>query len=323
MPGKKDKQLLEALTQACTARALLFHDGVRTNGIDLLITEIDHIDPRSLDWDLKKLGITLKAFTKVQAAEGLPHQVFTHPKVIRTRPHLVAYYRNMVTISRKGIAQILFPSERFEAHRAIEMTEQEALQMSVTFNRIICGVIDSLSDYTPQLSRQAILAEIGTELQGTWANTVGQGAAKKVEELFAKYIEHKGLGQREKVGLYHLNNGWTLRFAAEPDAAFLDPQGETWIAIEIKGSLDLAGAQTRYGETKKSFAKVLAKNPRCHTIYLASCFTNAVIEQIKMDEQVRKWFNLTSILYDPLDRTEFLEHVFYHVNAPRSRKRSS
>jgi len=322
LTGEKDKQLLEALTQAYTARALLFHEGVRTNGIDLLIAEIDQIDHRGFDWDLKKLGISPKSFARVKTAGGLPHQVFTHPGIIRLRPHLVAYYRNMVAISRKGIAQILFPSDRFESRRASEMTEQEALQVSITFNRIISGVIDSIQDYTPQLSRQVILAEIGTELQGTWANTVGQGAAKKVEELFADYICNKGLGEHEKAGLYRLKNGWSLRFAAEPDAAFLDPQGETWIAIEIKGSLDLAGAQTRYGETKKTFAKMHAKNPRCHTIYLASCFTKAVIDQIEMDGQVRKWFNLTSILYDPLDRSEFLEHVFYHVNAPQSRRRS-
>ena len=36
-----------------------------------------------------------------------------------------------------------------------------------------------------ELSRQAIFAEIGTELQGTWANLVGQGAAKAVEDLLA------------------------------------------------------------------------------------------------------------------------------------------
>ncbi len=88
------------------------------------------------------------------------------------------------------------------------------------------------------------------------------------------------------------------------------------IAIEIKGSLDVAGAQTRYGEAKKTFAKQLALNPRCHTIYLASCFTDAVIRQIKADGHVRDWFNLTSILYDAAERKHFLQQLFYIVSTP-------
>jgi hypothetical protein len=113
-----------------------------------------------------------------------------------------------------------------------------------------------------------------------------------------------------------LRNGWSITFAAEPDVAFFDPNGVKQIAIEIKGSLDVAGAQTRYGEAKKSFAKQLAQNPRCHTIYLASCFTDAVINQIRADGQVRDWFNLTSILYDGNEKEAFLKKLFHIVSTP-------
>jgi len=98
--------------------------------------------------------------------------------------------------------------------------------------------------------------------------------------------------------------------------AFFDAAGVKQIAIEIKGSLDTAGAQTRYGEAKKSFAKQLQENPRCHTVYLASCFTDAVIRQIRSDGQVREWFNLTSILYDEEERRRFLQRVFHIVSTP-------
>jgi len=86
--------------------------------------------------------------------------------------------------------------------------------------------------------------------------------------------------------------------------------------VEIKGSLDVAGAQTRYGEALKSFRKMLAENPRCHTVYLASCFTDAVIGQMRDEGQVRAWYNLTSVLADEAERRRFLGQVFHVVDEP-------
>lgn len=320
---KRDTHLVEALTRAYTARAKLFHQGVSLAKIDLLIAEIDAMDGKALTWKYERLGISRKAFKKVLKAGGLPHQVFAHPKVISVLPHLIGYYRNIVTISKKGIAQILFPTEAFEARRRRSMSDEQALQICQVFNRIISGVIDELADYSVPLSRQAILAEIGTELQGTWANLVGKGAAKAVEDMLAAYINKHGLGERSRPGFFKLKNGWTIEFTAEPDVAFKDPEGVKQIAIEIKGSLDTAGAQTRYGEAKKSFAKQIAENPRCHTIYLASSFTDAVIKQIEADGQVRDWVNLTSVLVDPDEQLRFLERLFYIVQTPAKRRRTA
>lgn len=321
MPKQRDAHLLEALTKAYTARAKLFHRGVSAAKTDLLIAEIDGIDAASLRWSFDRLGITRTAFKRVRSAGGVPHHVFAHPDIISVRPHLIAYYRNIVTISKKGIAQILFPTEGFEARRRQRMSDDQALLMCQTFNRIISGVIDEMPEYRVELSRQAILAEIGTELQGSWANLVGQGAAKAVEGMLAEYIDRQGLGEHPSQGSFKLKNGWTIEFAAEPDVAFRDAEGVKQIAIEIKGSLDTAGAQTRYGEAKKSFGKQLSENPRCHTIYLASCFTDAVINQIVADGQVRDWFNLTSILGDQDDREQFLAKLFYIVQTPTRRRR--
>ncbi|MBL7152408.1 MAG: XcyI family restriction endonuclease [Phycisphaerae bacterium] len=252
----------------------------------------------------------------MKEAGGLPHQVFAHPNVIIERPHLIAYYRNIVTISKKGIGQLLFSTEGYESGRKEEIAGSDARGICETLNRILSGVIEDLPDYTVELSRQAILAEIGTELQGTWANVIGQGAARAVEQLLAEHIDRKEIGERLAGGGFALDNGWSIVFGSEPDAAFFDSDGAKQIAIEIKGSLDKAGAQTRYGEAKKSFAKQLRENPRCHTVYLASCFTDAVIKQIKQDGQVREWFNLTSILYDEAERKRFLNRLFHIVKTP-------
>jgi len=312
-----DDNLLQALTKTYQARAQLFHNGIKASKIDLLIAEIDNIDHTQLQWDLGNLGISNSAFARVKLSGSLPHQVFAHPEVICNRPHLIAYYRNIVTISKKGIAQILFPTDRYEAKKTDSMEKEDAQKICHTFNTIVSGVIEKISDYTLELSRKAVLAEIGTELQGTWANMIGKGAAKAVENIFKEYIENKNIGTHDKPGIFKLHNGWLIRFGNEPDVAFYDDNSVKQIAIEIKGSLDKAGAQTRYGEAKKSFAKQLSENPRCYTVYLASCFTDAVIQQIQTDGQVREWFNLTSILYDSQEKNRFLRKIFHIVNMPK------
>jgi hypothetical protein len=307
---------MKALTKAYTARARIFHNGVVASGVDLLIAEIDGISESDLSWNLKSLGITASAFQRVKQSKGRPHQVFAHPNILTKRPHLVAYYRNIATISKKGISQILFPTEKYEARRSGKLERADANKLCRVLNRILSGVIDSIPNYQVHVSRKAILAEIGAQLQGTWANLVGQGASKNVERILKDYIDGNDLGAQKASGRYELNNGWTIVFGAEPDVAFFDQKQVKRIAIEIKGSLDVAGAQTRYGEAKKSFAKQILENPRCHTVYLASCFTGAVIDQIKVDGQVRDWFNLTSVLSDKDERQRFLKLLFHIVNTP-------
>jgi len=311
-----DKNLVAALTKAYTARAKLFHTGVKASKIDLLIAEIDQIDGSRLNWANVEIGVSSRALDLLRQSGEAPHQVFAHPDVIRDRPHLICYYRNIVTISKKGIDQILFSTDAYESGRKERIDDTDARKICQTFNRILSAIIEELPDYSVSLSRQACLAEIGTELQGSWANTIGQGAARAVRGILCEYITEKDFGSCPMTGDLRLNNGWKVVFANEPDVAFFDAEGTKQIAIEIKGSLDVAGAQTRYGEAKKSFAKQLEENPRCHTVYLASCFTDAVIEQIKRDGQVREWFNLTSILYDPSERKRFLNRIFHVVRTP-------
>jgi hypothetical protein len=315
MKKTHDQHLLDQLVKAYTARAKLFHSSLKAANIDLLISEIDDTAADSLRWPLQSLGISNPAMTRLKAAGASPHQVFAHPDLISKRPYLIAYYRNIATISKKGVSQVLFSVESYESRKRGEMDRDLALQLCRMFNKILSGVIEDTTDYDVGLSRQSLFAEIGTELQGSWTNTLGTGAAKKVREILLDHVVANETGIEIR-GVIELRHGWRIVFASEPDVSFFDKGGTRRIAIEIKGSLDRAGAQTRYGEAKKSFSKVLKENPRCHTIYLASCYTDAVVEQIKADGQVRDWFNLTSIVYDDRERASFLGKLFHLVRAP-------
>jgi hypothetical protein len=76
--------------------------------------------------------------------------------------------------------------------------------------------------------------------------------------------------------------------------------------------MDKAGAQTRLGEAKKSFAKAKAENAHCSTIYLASCFTDAVLSQLKTEREVDLHFNLIEILADEAKKIRFLKELFHY-----------
>jgi len=107
-----------------------------------------------------------------------------------------------------------------------------------------------------------------------------------------------------------LKSGMKLCFGSEPDVECRSKAGELVCVIEIKGSADKAGAQTRLGETKKSFTKAKLENPRCHTIFLPSVQTPSVLKQLKTERDIDQVFDLLAILRNKLKRIEFLEELF-------------
>ena len=101
-----------------------------------------------------------------------------------------------------------------------------------------------------------------------------------------------------------------IRAGSEKGLAFLGAPMS--ISNSSKYFMDKAGAQTRLGEAKKSFAKAKAENAHCSTIYLASCFTDAVLAQLKTEREVDLHFNLIEILADETKKIRFLEELFHY-----------
>ncbi|MFQ5753711.1 MAG: XcyI family restriction endonuclease, partial [bacterium] len=243
--------------------------------------------------------------------------VFCHPDILISQSELIEYYRNIAALSQKGLSQIL--SGR-------GLTQQEkSLAISKILNGILSQVVANEKAFSKDSTNRVLFAELGAEIQGTWVNIIGAGAAKQVEQLILEFVQQEKMaksiedfagtitGKRRKQRVIRLTNDWQIIFASEPDIAIRDTQEVLQIAIEIKGSMDKAGAQTRYGEAKKSFGKALSENPRCETIYLASCFTQSVLDQIRHDGQVRKIYNLIDILQDTKKRNEFLDEIFKYL----------
>lgn len=309
-----DEILRDALKKAYLARAKLFAQGIQKRSIEETKRFLADQKSTEVAWNLGQLGISKAAFEKVRASGVEPHMVFCHPKIVEANPQVLEYYRNLAALSNKGLNQML----------AGVKTQERASERIRLINNVVSAIVEDLPTFDLALARSVIPVEIGAELQGEWVNRIGQGAATYVEDLMTDFAKSKSVvrsiekktvrikGKRKTHRSILLTNGWRIIFGDEPDVSIRDTKNVLKAAIEIKGSMDRAGAQTRYGEAKKSFGKALKEHAQCETIYLASCFTAAVNEQIEADAQVRKTFNLVEIMADPAKRKEFLREIFVY-----------
>ena len=260
----------------------------------------------NLEWDWNILGITNTAREAAKKLGFVPSEVFVHPDVILKRPELVDYYRLLACLPNKGLAQI---------------KPQKSKNDSLDLCRLLNGFLSSLLTVTAKASRESLLntvfAEAGTEWQGTWVNSIGLQASQALEQILSNFASDHGLMDisataefADKERGFVLKTGTVIRFGSEPDVECRSKSKELICVIEIKGSADKAGAQTRLGETKKSFTKARNENPRCQTIFLPSVLTPAVKRQLKTERDIDHVFDLLAIFKDEAKRTEFLEELF-------------
>jgi XcyI restriction endonuclease len=260
----------------------------------------------NLEWDWKELGITDTAREAAKKLGFVPSEVFVHPHVILKKPELTDYYRLLACLPNKGLAQIKSKKSKID---------------SLTLCQLLNGFLSSLLTATAKASRESLLntvfAEAGTEWQGTWVNSIGLQASQALEQILSDFASDRGLMDvsatakfADKERGFVLKTGTIIRFGSEPDVECRSKTKELICVIEIKGSADKAGAQTRLGETKKSFTKAKLENPRCHTIFLPSVLTPAVEKQLKTERDIDQVFDLLAILRDESKRVEFLEELF-------------
>jgi hypothetical protein len=261
---------------------------------------------RNLVWDWESLGITSAARAAADRLGFVPSEVFAHPDVLAASPALKDYYRLLACLPNKGLAQI---------------KSREQKGNLIGHCRLLNGILSSLLATAAKASHESLLntvfAEAGTEWQGTWVKSIGSKAARTVEKILNRFAADKNLLDPEATAKLNkkgaglvLLSGTILRFASEPDVECRSKDGKLICVIEIKGSTDKAGAQTRLGETKKSFTKAKLENPRCHTIFLPSIVTEAVRVQLKTEREIDQVFDLLEILSNEKARADFLEELF-------------
>lgn len=270
---------------------------------------------QALLWDCDLLNISPQAKAVCERLGFTPSEVFAHPEVLRKRPKLFEYYRLLGCLSNKGLIQI--KQQLGLSKKSVKAPEELQLKLCRLLNRFCSNAIARTATASRESLLRTIYAEAGSEWQGTWVNNIGLLAAQELQQVVVEFAEQRNLVDRHKTGkaaeegnYLVLKSGTKLCFGSEPDVECRNKVGELVCVIEIKGSADKAGAQTRLGETKKSFTKAKLENPRCHTIFLPSVLTPAVQKQLKTERDIDQVFDLLGILRDESKRIEFLEELF-------------
>jgi hypothetical protein len=296
------------LRQRYLSRSILFWKFVK----DAKFAKLQHLARtaswKKLDWDWEALGITQAGRTAAEAFGFVPTEVFAHPTVIEENSELFNYYRLLACLPNKGLAQIKTAKKK------------DFVDLCILLNGFISELLANSSRVSREIILRTIFAEAGSEWQGTWVNKIGLLAAQNLEKLLVDYAHTMNLIDENateaalaKENCIVLKSGTSVIFGSEPDVECRNSKHELICVIEIKGSADKAGAQTRLGETKKSFTKAKLENPRCVTIFLPSILTSAVRKQLETERDIDKVFNLIEIFKNTAKRGEFLEELFKYI----------
>jgi hypothetical protein len=200
------------------------------------------------------------------------------------------------------------------------------MRIAKAVNNLISLLIDSDANWTLDGLRTAALLNLGSQVNGSWRNEIGNEGSRRVKGLVVAFTSEHGLAHyallddglqvllnqmvdHQMVRVIQLLNGFSLAFSSEPDIAVRDPAGTLVATVEVKYGLDPAGALERYGAAKKSFESATRENIRVSNVYLASCITPEVRRRISEDRLVNREFNLTEVLYDVGKRQEFLNYI--------------
>jgi XcyI restriction endonuclease len=295
------------LTERYLKRAALFWKFTRDAKLAHLQKEARSASWKNLKWNWTELGISADARTAADKLGLVPSEIFAHPEVVAKNPDLLKYYRLLACLPAKGVAQIRKKSTKLS----------RISDLCVLLNQFLSRLVVATGSTNRETLLGTMHAEAGSEWQGTWVNNIGKASALELERIIIDFAHLKGLvavsegtDPTPDEGVVVLKSGTTIAFGSEPDVEFRNAKKELACVIEIKGSADKAGAQTRLGETKKSFTKAKQENARCHTIFLPSVSTAAVKKQLETERDIDQVFDLLDIFRDAKKRRAFLIELF-------------
>ncbi len=301
---------------------------------------IQKLIPLSKDYDWKKYnswGISKESFEEIEKSGLNLIQVFSHPRLLREHPTLIAYYRNIAALSQKSVSYLTgIHPVKFEEGDRNDLPETQAIELSRLFNEHLSLIIEStLEEFNKEYINGLLFASTGAQIDGSWRNAIGDEAEKVVQKLLIKEAidlskltafllrnnpsgieKYKKENVKEQISRikefkgFTLNNKKSVLFSSEPDISIIDEDGSTIAVIEVKGGTDPAGALERYGASKKSFEEAIRHNPHVITIFVASCITPEVESRIKKDKTIKQYYNLTTILTHEKKRENFVNYIF-------------
>ena len=261
---------------------------------------------------LENLMICAAAWEHVAGLGVPPRLVFAHPDILRAHPRTSLYYRGLALLSRKQVSQSASNVTGWEdgTHRG-NVHPDLARKVACLFNYAISTIIVGSADWTMENGYRNIVATMGITLDGQFRNRIGRMAETHIKGRILDWLKDRGLIAPEEElenKNYDLPNDTIMRYASEPDVAFLR-DNRLIASIEVKGGRDPAGALERLGAMTKSFAETPAG---CVNFLVAGVITLQM--QARLDEiGVVKVYPLDKLSQDGEQWDDFTNEVFHHA----------
>ena len=227
--------------------------------------------------------ISEKAWIHVTSSDIDPQLVFAHPLLLRENPRASEYYRGIALLPRKRVAEIAGAVDSWEDDtRRTILREAHILRVVQLYNTVISSIIEGSDGWTLENGYRNIIANMGTGLDGTVRNLIGQDAERLIKDRMRNWLGSQQLiiqGNDEETQ-FELPDGYSMRYGSEPDIEFSRSVGDestTVATIEIKGGKDPAGALERLGAIQKSFE---ATPPGYVNMLIAGIITSEMRERL-------------------------------------------
>jgi hypothetical protein len=321
-------------------KSTFFYDKLRSNGYFDLFLQIQNLcalDGATLNWDKREQwGISASAWETLDKNTISPMLVFVHPKILNLNPHFLKYYRSVAMIPQKGLKAIsgISTLERIEAGKVEpgSLSSEAIKRLTCSINEVVSLVVSLSTDISENEIQGMMYATAGTNIDGSWRNSIGSEGERVIRSLILREILSQGEvssitdrhnktraiaeltteGILENISLVrtiNLINGYSILFASEPDISLFDDSGAIVGIIEIKAGLDPAGALERLGAMFKSFENTLAEYPNAVTILVASCITEEVQSRLGASMSVRQTYITTEITSNESQQRKFANRV--------------
>lgn len=303
---EKERWTIDQIT-----KSEFFHQKLHEWGLLEIAYELEGIKGEDLEWDLKKLNITTKAWNRVIHRGIKPIRVFVHPEVLKQNPKRVGYYRMLAMVSQKSMARVGLSINRFEEGRS-HLDDNSALEISKHLNKIVSILVEhdeKVNDREFDLWRGMAA---GSQAQGSWQNTKGDRAEVVIKELIERRVREKGLILEEKSHgkgeTLKLKDGRLLILGSEPDIGIYEDD-IIQIAVEIKGGIDPAGVLERFGAALKSLRRAKQENPNSVTILIMQgvSLTSKAKEEIDKSKSIIDYF---FTIEDVIGNEDVRKHLF-------------
>lgn len=272
-----------------------------------LLPTLGLVDPNLLSSQLQQF-VPSRARQALQGAGIRDELVFALPSVLEQKPSLLGYYRLLLGISQKQFYHRRTGLGMF-FNMEVKNTISPAASTNVgdlcsCVNEALAEMITGIDGGITALDvEQLPLLTLGTQLEGSWRNQIGQTATKDVFAAIKEIIEARGTAYLEPEGgksLTLMNSAGrkiTVALAADPDVVVIeevDGVAFTKVAIEIKGGTDQSNAHNRAGEAEKSHRK--AHQGNAGDFWTIISIAGMDIELLKRESPTtRRWFDVTEI----------------------------